>query len=468
MHRIFQKIPRVLVIGDLMLDYYLLGECNRISPEAPVQVVDVKKENIVLGGAGNVISNLKALGGDVGVISVVGSDLDGSNIQKELNDKNVRIECIIESKDRKTTRKTRVISAHQQVIRFDFESKSSISFDEEKRLLEVFINCVNDYDIVLLSDYGKGVLTHALTKQIIANVSNQMVLVDPKGNDYSKYKGATLLTPNKKELAEAYGQPIESVEALKRAGWSIKHNFAIECLLVTLSEEGMMLFEEKETKIPTIAKEVFDVTGAGDTVLAAMGFGLASGLSFKEAALFATSAAAVVVGKLGSATATLDEISAYEKYGLKKNITKILDKKTLKKHLDLHVKGKVVFTNGCFDLLHAGHVSYLEKAKALGEVLVVGLNSDESVKRLKGPSRPINCVSDRAKVLAGLEAVDYIVVFEEDTPEALVAYLQPDILAKGADYIGKDVAGKDYVKEVVFIDFLDGRSTTEIIKKAQL
>ncbi len=466
-NRMFSKTPRVLVVGDLMIDHYLWGKCERISPEAPVQIVDIEKENTVLGGAGNVISNLLALGAQVGVISIVGDDADGRYISENLVERRVVVECLPKISGRKTSRKSRVMATHQQVVRFDYESKNSIESSTEEILLEAFKNCVEKYEIILLSDYGKGLLTPILTQGIISNALGRKVLIDPKGNDYSKYKGATLLTPNKKEASHAYGKPIEDMETLIDAGWILRQKFELESIIITLSEDGMILFDKQVAHIPTVAREVFDVTGAGDTVLATLGFALTCGLSLKEASLFANSAAAVVVGKLGSATASLDEIKNYDlAIGLKKS-TKILTKEALKERLNLSIKNKIVFTNGCFDLLHAGHVQYLQKAKALGEVLIVGLNSDQSVQKLKGPSRPINPEDDRALVLSGLEAVDYIVIFNEETPENLIAYLKPDVLVKGADYAGKPIAGSNHVHEVVLIELLEGRSSSGIIKKVQ-
>lgn len=452
----------VLVVGDLMIDHYVWGSCDRISPEAPVQVVNIKNETKRLGGLGNVISNLKTLGSEVGVISVVGDDDVGDEILELLKDRGAKTELIIKEKGRKSSQKSRIMVAHQQVLRLDTESVCEISVSDD--IISKFENILSRYDIVLLSDYGKGVLSPYLTKEIIriTKKSEKMVLIDPKGKDYSKYSGATLLTPNKKEASEALGFAINDEDDLKSALKMLKDKFKLDYSLITLSEDGIGLLDQEVKKFPAIAKEVFDVTGAGDSVLATLGYCLASKMSLEESIEIANLAAAVVVGKVGSADASWGEIENLKskKSGFERKII------SLSELLRVGRSGKtMVFTNGCFDILHFGHISYLQSAKKLGDMLVVGLNSDRSVKELKGEDRPVNAQSDRASMLAALEFVDFVVIFDEDTPLNLIKALKPDILVKGADYAGKKVVGSEFVREVKLINFVDGKSTTNIINK---
>jgi len=471
MDRLKEAKPNILVVGDLMIDHYLWGSCERISPEAPVQVVDIKKETTVLGGAGNVINNLVAMGSQVSVLSVIGDDSNGKELFDMLEISGANSSNIVKQKGRFTSKKSRVIAVHQQIIRYDRESKDAISKESEKELYERFVKIIGDFDAVLLSDYGKGVLTQSLTCKLIseARKNDKFILVDPKGDDYSKYKGATLITPNKKEAMQASKIDIKDEQSLLRAGEYLKKSLELDYAIITLSEEGMAIFGDEVLKVPTVAREVFDVTGAGDTVLAAFGYGLSAGLDIKDSALFATSAAAVVVGKLGSATVSLDEVDMYEQSlrSAKAN-SKIKTKEEIISILKNFKDKKIVFTNGCFDILHIGHVKYLEVAKSFGDMLIVGLNSDESVKRLKGENRPINSGDDRAYVLSALESVSFVVEFTENTPLELIRTIKPDILVKGGDYKDKEVVGRDIAKEVKLVDFIDGKSTTNIIKKARL
>ncbi|ARR01025.1 MULTISPECIES: D-glycero-beta-D-manno-heptose-7-phosphate kinase [Campylobacter] len=455
-------MSRVLVVGDLMIDHYIWGSCDRISPEAPVQVVNIKNETKRLGGCGNVVSNLIALGAEVGVISVVGDDELGSEILKLLKDRGAKAELVIAQKGRKSSQKSRVMVTHQQVLRLDTESTSDIDCADE--IVGKFQGILDSYDIVLLSDYGKGVLSDYLTKQIISITKNssKMVLVDPKGKDYSKYKGATLLTPNKKEASEALGFVIDSDEKLELALKTMKMNYELEYSLITLSEDGIGLLAQKMVKFPALAKEVFDVTGAGDSVLATLGYCLASKMSIEDAIDNANLAAAVVVGKVGSADASWGEIESLKskKIGFERKLVK------LDELLKVDRSGKsLVFTNGCFDILHFGHISYLQKAKMLGDILVVGLNSDSSVRGLKGDSRPVNTQFDRAAMLCAMEFVDFVVIFDDDTPYEMIKAIGPDVLVKGADYEGKVVVGSDFAKRVELIEFVEGKSTTNIIEK---
>ncbi len=454
----------IAVIGDFMIDHYLWGESNRISPEAPVPVVEVKKEEDRLGGAGNVVNNLLALGSEVLVSTVLGDESE--RMLKLLREKNVNTAGVFIDKSRKTIVKSRVIASNHQVVRYDKETKEDIKKEYEEKIFKYLKANIEKIDIFLLSDYAKGVLTESLTQKIIdlANKYNKKLIIDPK-NNFSKYKNAYMIKPNKKELSLATGIEIKSKEDLIKAGWKLKKELNLKYLLVTLSEEGMALFGEEFIQIPTLAREVYDVTGAGDTVLASLGFYLSKKDNLIEAMHFANAAAAVVVGKVGSATASLDEIMEIERKLDNSVDYKIIDFERVEDLMKSLKNKKIVFTNGCFDILHIGHVKYLQKAKTLGDVLIVGVNSNESVKRLKGEDRPINDEYDRAYLLASLEVVDYVVIFKEDTPYELIKKIKPDVLVKGKDYEGKEVVGSDIAKEVKLIDFVDGKSTTNIIKK---
>ena len=470
MDRIRDKKPKIAVIGDLMIDHYIWGTCERISPEAPVQVVNSKKESYTLGGAGNVVSNLLEMEASIDIYSVVGDDSDAV-LLKELLGKHKNSKAnLITQKGRKTTKKSRVIASNQQVIRYDSETKESISLASQMAILNSLQKELFSYDIILLSDYGKGVLTKSLTADIIstARAMGKMILVDPKGSNYSKYSGATLLTPNKKEASLATGIEINSTTSLLSAITELKELYNLDYSVITLSEEGVALFNDELEIIPTVAKEVFDVTGAGDTVLASLGVALASGFNIKEACSFANKAAAVVVAKVGSATATLNEIEEYEhslhKGQAQSKVKNFEQIERISKRLKSQKK-RIIFTNGCFDILHRGHASYLQEAKELGDILIVGLNSDESIRVLKGSSRPINMLEDRAFLLASLESVDFVVPFTQETPYELIKKVLPDILVKGADYEGKEVVGSDIAKKVKLIKFVDGKSTSKIIEK---
>lgn len=474
MFNLESKSPKILVIGDLMIDHYVWGSCERISPEAPVQVVDVKNESNRLGGACNVAHNLIALNAQVFVCGVVGNDDTGLWLGDKLESIGVDISYLFVDTSRPTTKKTRVIIANQQVLRIDRESKapidSSIQIDIMQRLHAV----LDEVDCIIISDYGKGLLNDELTQFVItyAKKKSKFVLCDPKGKDYSKYRGATLLTPNKKEAELATDIIISNEESLIRAGMTLKNKCQLDISLITLSEDGIGIFaNDAMERIPTRAKEVYDVTGAGDTVIAALGFALSSGCDILQACEFANAAAAVVVGKVGSAVATHNEILQYahtQPSNLQQHIeSKIISKENLLKILKTLKQNKIVFTNGCFDILHIGHLNYLNHARDLGGLLIVGLNDDDSIKRLKGKERPINPLNNRALMLAGLECVDYVVSFSEDTPLELIKAIQPDVLVKGGDYHNKEVVGSEYAKEVILIDFVEGYSTSNIIDSIQ-
>jgi D-beta-D-heptose 7-phosphate kinase/D-beta-D-heptose 1-phosphate adenosyltransferase len=466
------KSPKLLVIGDLMIDQYLWGSCERISPEAPVQVINVESESTVLGGAGNVVNNLKKLGAQVDIISVVGNCEISNELINLLADIKVQTKYLITQKNRITSKKSRIIASQQQVVRYDRESSDDIDIESQNTIIETFNKIVEDYEVILLSDYGKGILTKKLTQSLIniAKKHDKKVLIDPKGIDYLKYKGAYLLTPNKKEASIATKINIVDDTSLADAVLKLKSICDLDVSLITLSEHGIAIYDDELRIHSAIAKEVFDVTGAGDTVLASLGFAIACGYDIDEAAAFSNLAGGVVVGKIGSATTTLNEIIEYESS---------LNKSSSDKHIktqveiaalseELRSKGrKIVFTNGCFDLLHAGHISFLETTKSFGDVLILGLNSDRSVTSLKGKERPINIQADRAYILAALEVVDYVVIFDEDTPYELIKTIKPHILVKGGDYKGKEVVGQDIADELILVEFVDGKSSTQIIEKIQ-
>ncbi|MDA3946833.1 MAG: D-glycero-beta-D-manno-heptose-7-phosphate kinase [Helicobacteraceae bacterium] len=464
--------PNILVIGDLMIDHYLWGSAERISPEAPVQVVDIAKESSVLGGAGNVINNLISLGATVNVASVVGDDEIAKELTIMLKSIGVKTEGLITESGRKTSKKSRVIAANQQILRYDNESKETISSASVEKIINAIEKDLFVTDMIILSDYGKGVISEELAQAVIALAKKKSikVLVDPKGTDYSKYRGAHMLTPNKKEASEATHINIVDDASLEKALLSLKEQCGLERSMITLSEDGIAIYDGEVKRFPTVAQEVFDVTGAGDTVIASIAFALSAGLSIEETARFSNLAAGVVVGKIGSATVTLDEIEAYESKLHQSNseahIKTFDDIERIVKRAKEHGQ-RVVFTNGCFDILHVGHVKYLQEAKSFGDILIVGLNSDASVRELKGPTRPVNTEDDRAYILAALDAVDYVVKFSDNTPHDLIKMIAPDVLVKGGDYEGKTVVGTEFAKVLKLVDFVDGKSTTKTIEKIQ-
>lgn len=470
MNTLRQSHPNILVIGDLMIDHYLWGGCERISPEAPVQVVDIARETTVLGGAGNVINNLVALGANVSVAGVIGDDESGDELREMLRSLKVSSDGLIVQHGRKTSKKSRIVASNQQILRYDRESKDSISDTSSLQLIDYAKRVMRESDIVILSDYGKGVITERVSQGIIecAKEMGKKVLVDPKGKDYTKYRGAYLLTPNKKEASEATEIAITDDASLRQALLLLKKTCALGCSMITLSEDGIALDDGVMRRFPTVAKEVYDVTGAGDTVIASLSYALSSGLSIDEAAQFANRAAAVVVGKIGSATVTLDEIEEYEASLHQSDSRNHLKSKEQIVEVVERLKAKnkrIVFTNGCFDILHVGHVKYLQEAKSYGDILIVGLNTDSSVRILKGPTRPVNTEEDRAYILGALEAVDYVVLFSDETPYELVKSIAPDILVKGGDYEGKSVVGSEFARELRLVTFVDGKSTTATIEK---
>ena len=473
----FAALPaiRCLVIGDLMLDEYLWGKAERISPEAPVQIVDVTREELRLGGAGNVANNLSELGVQVSVCSVIGDDENGNALLDIFVNKHIATNPIFRDPARRTSRKTRVVAAHQQIIRIDRESRAALSPDMERSVCAWIENNISKYNIILLSDYLKGVLTSRVLSTTFdtALKAHVPVLVDPKGSDFIRYNGATILTPNKKEAEAASGITIRDADSLELAAATIMKQVGLEYLLITRSEEGMSLFSSKtgSVHIPTVAREVFDVSGAGDTVIAALAAGMAAGADILKAAELANVAAGIAVNKLGTSTVTPTELINAMAYAANYRNTKIRDCDALAVLMEAEKScgKKIVFTNGCFDLLHAGHVKYLQKARLLGDILVLGLNSDASVRRLKGEKRPLIGEDERAQILSALDCVDYVVIFEEDTPIKLISAIKPDILAKGGDYAPDAVVGKELVEsyggKLELVSFVDGKSTTNIIEK---
>jgi D-beta-D-heptose 7-phosphate kinase/D-beta-D-heptose 1-phosphate adenosyltransferase len=466
---------KVLVVGDLMLDEYVWGKAERISPEAPVQVVEVARDELRLGGAGNVCNNLAALGVQVEVASVLGDDADGLLLRQLLAERGIGTDGIILAAGRTTSRKTRVLASSQQIVRIDRETRTVINAAQEAQLLATIRATLPACRAILVSDYLKGVLSESLLQALITlgRTKGIPVVIDPKGSDYRKYRGATALTPNRKEAQTASGIAIVDAASLQQAGQTLCADLELDALVLTRSEEGMSLFfrDGREAHLPTQAREVFDVSGAGDTVLALVGVGLAAGQPLDEAARLSNLAAGIVVGKVGTSTVTAEEILEAAGHQHPDADRKLHNGQALAHLLARrHAKGEtIVFTNGCFDLLHVGHVKYLQAARKLGDLLVLGLNTDASIRRLKGPKRPLIGEDERAHILAALDCVDYVVLFDEDTPVELIRTLRPDILVKGADYTPEGVVGKDLVESwggrVELIDLVEGRSTSNIVDK---
>jgi len=463
---------RVLVVGDVMLDRYWYGDTGRISPEAPVPVVRIGEEGRRLGGAANVALNLARVGAATRLIGVIGDDEPGHTAQSMLETAGVDT-ALVESASHPTISKLRVMSRNQQLIRLDFEESFALdgAFDREA-LLQRYTAALADTDVVICSDYGKGTL--AGIERLVASAREQgvPVLVDPKGNDWQRYAGASLITPNLHEFEAVTGHVADD-DALVAQADALRMRLDVQSLLVTRSEKGMSLFSPVgHLHLPAQAQEVFDVTGAGDTVIALMAAGLGAGLALGDAAAIANLGAGVVVAKLGTATASPAELKRAARATRGPDLG-VVDEDALAALVDdVRAQGeRVVLTNGCFDLLHPGHIAYLEAARALGDRLIVAVNDDASVRRLKGASRPLNDLDHRMQVLRGLGAVDWVVPFSEDTPERLICRLVPDVLVKGGDYSETDIAGGDCVRaaggEVRILDFVDGFSTTAIVRRMQ-
>lgn len=466
----------ILVIGDVMLDRYLMGNVNRISPEAPVPVVLLKQSEDRAGGAANVAANLSGLGLHTEIIGCIGEDVTGEILTKIIANAGISVSNMMTSPLRPTVSKTRVMSGNQQIVRIDDESAAAFSVDENKQLLSNITKALdNKPAMVILSDYAKGVLSEGACKTIIEHCKklNIPVIADPKGRDYRKYKGAYTLTPNKKETAEACGVDMHDTEALLSAAEQLKKQLNLDFLAVTRGEEGISLITDKQIEhIPATAKKVFDVSGAGDTVIATLAAGLVNGLNPHDALQLANIAAGIVVGKVGTVPVTQAELlKALVIEDGQSQADKICDRIQLAELVSRWKANqqKIVFTNGCFDLLHAGHVTYLEAAKKTGDKLILGLNTDRSVSVLKGPTRPVVNEGDRARVLAALASVDAVILFDEDTPLQLIEMIRPDVIVKGDDYTEKQVVGGAEVKSwggsVKLIPLVQGRSTSNIIKK---
>jgi len=466
---------KILVVGDLILDEYLWGEVERISPEAPVQVVDVRREFITLGGAGNVVANLISLGGQVQVCGVIGHDANGQALLDELSSKGVSTDGIFKDPTRPTTRKSRVLAANQQVLRIDREVRQPIDPIWEEKIEQYLKQHLAENAVIILSDYHKGVLTENLLRKIISlgREQGKPVFVDPKGTSYPKYRNANYITPNQKEAAQATGIMIQGEEDVYKAGEKLLQELDLDGVILTRGKDGISLFRRgvAPVTLPTRAKEVFDVSGAGDTTLAALALGYVAGLPMDEAAELANLAAGVVVGKVGTATVTCEEILAACGCGQSLAGQKV---KTLLELQDLiprhRLQGqRIVFTNGCFDLLHVGHIKLLHEAKGFGDILIVAINDDDSVRRLKGPNRPCMPQGERAQLLSALNCVDYVVVFSEDTPEKLIAGLQPEVLVKGTDYRKREVVGwqvvESYGGSVKLVDLEQNISTSNLIAR---
>jgi len=458
----------VLVVGDVMLDRYWEGSTERVSPEAPVPVVEVSNQSARVGGSGNVAMNIISLGASASLYALIGEDDAGNELARLLEYSNIKNQCSIKP-DFSTITKLRVLSQHQQLIRLDFEQKQQSSSTDS--LLQCFEKSVAASNIVVLSDYNKGVLDDAISFIEVANKNSKPVLVDPKKDSFQFYKGAYLLTPNKKEFEAVVGPWNDEAEMISKAGRIIEE-CDLSALLVTQGAQGMTLIMKDQTSehFEAQAKDVYDVTGAGDTVIASIAVGLGSGMSIEESVYLSCKASGIVVGRVGTSSVTVDDLKKVDDPEYKKCIPlmeKIVDQKTLQGYLNDFKKNDevIVFTNGCFDLLHTGHVRYLEHAASMGDRLIVAVNSDSSVTKLKGSGRPINKLHDRMEILAGLSSVDFVVDFSEDTPEDLICAIQPDILVKGADYKVEQVAGRECAGRVELISLVEGRSSSSTLKK---
>ncbi|MEL6431442.1 MAG: D-glycero-beta-D-manno-heptose-7-phosphate kinase [Planctomycetota bacterium] len=473
--------PRVAVIGDLIIDRYVSGDVSRISPEAPIPVLAARSNELRLGGAGNVAANLRAMDAEVTMVGVVGDDGHGRAMIEMFEAGGVATSGVLKDPTRPTIEKTRMMSGVQQMLRVDFEDVRDLDGATHDAMLEQLERVVDESDAVVLSDYGKGTLTRPVIEAAVraARAKGIPILVDPKGSDFAKYRGATLVTPNRKEAEGALGRPIASLDDLPGAADELIETAGLDLTLITLGAEGIYFKTRAGTdapvtegRIPTQARAVFDVTGAGDTVVSHLAFHLALGVELEAAVALANHAAGIVVAKLGTHSVTRAELFDRLMESLPHE-----GKVVPRDGIGAVVEGlrrqskRIVFTNGCFDVLHAGHVEYLRFARSKGDVLVVGVNDDESVSRLKGPTRPVNGLADRMTVLAALESVDIVLPFTEDTPENLVRDVTPDILVKGEDYKDKLVVGADWVEshggQVVLAPFLAGRSTTTMLERAR-
>jgi len=479
-----EKPLNVAIIGDVILDEYLDGSVSRISPEAPVPVHRVSQCSQTPGGAANTARNIQHAGGRALLFSICGDDETAMELEKILTKDQISIDGLIKSTDRPTIKKTRITSNNQQLLRIDRERVHPIHLDQQLALYKKLEQ--SQFSALLISDYGKGTLPKEFIGKLIKLANSRKVpcIVDPKGKDFDRYQGADMITPNTKEACDALNLDIEENWTGEVLGQKLQEKFGLSSVLVTMGSKGMVLsFKDQKQKPVSVkpnAREVFDVSGAGDTAVAIMTLGLAANMNGEDAMKVANLAAGIVVEKWGTQPVfqkELEEALWSEKSDRSKSVTsstKIVSKESLRSMLESPAlaRKKVVFTNGCFDLLHAGHVSYLEKAKAKGQILVIAVNSDDSVKRLKGNARPLIPLQQRQQMLAALGCVDFVVSFSEDTPKEIITYLTPDVLIKGADYKEDEIVGADIVKKsggsVATIELINGISTSEIIRRAQL
>ena len=464
------RAPRVLVVGDLILDRYVWGNVNRISPEAPVQILDASREELRLGGAANVAHNAASLGAKASCAGVVGRDAAGESLLNHLRSLRIRPAPVVRDAGRPTTVKTRLLAHNQQMLRIDHERRQPVDPKVERDLAAALARAAKNSDLALVSDYNKGTMTPRVCRSLIDAFRKQgkPVLVGLKSRDIAKYARATGASLNRSELALVSGE--DDVAAGARA---VLKRLGLEFLAVTLGERGMQVFGRTgpPVALDAVARQVYDVTGAGDTVLAVFGTAYACGLPLDDCALMANAAAGIVVGKVGTATVTRDELLDHAAPADDAGRRKVLTSTALLRALEAERRRgrRIAFTNGVFDLLHSGHLSLLRFARSRGDLLVVGLNTDRSVKALKGPGRPIQDQGERAALLAALECVDYVTLFDEDTPEKLIRRVRPDVLVKDEDYATKKVAGRDFVKSiggrVEFAPRLRGFSTTDLVTR---
>lgn len=466
------KPAPILVAGDVMVDEYILGDVERISPESPVPVLVARDRLRRLGGAGNVVQNLVSMGGSVALFAAVGTDSAGKWFKRHCEEMAVESFWIKDDNSRPTTIKTRVVARNQQIVRIDEEHVADISPELERALAEDIRSVMPQVKAVVISDYGKGFITDGLLRSLLeeARSNGIPVLVDPKGMDYKRYRSTTYITPNVREASMASGIEIRDEDSLARAGEVLVNHTDAQGVIITRGREGISLVTpHKVQHFPVKPVEIVDVTGAGDTVISTLALAVANGLSIENSISLANLAASLVVARFGAASVSLEEmIEALKDKPLNNKLVPIGEiEAVLRSH---RIQGhKIVFTNGCFDLFHTGHLELLRKAAALGNVLVLGMNSDASVARIKGAGRPIVAESDRVELVSALNLVDYVVVFHEDTPLNLIKEVRPDILVKGEDWIGKQVVGEDVVKarggRVEFVKHVPGVSTSELIKR---
>lgn len=464
----------ILVIGDVMIDTYYSGDVKRISPEAPVPVFRKKTEKSVLGGAGNVAANLIAARQNVSMMTVIGNDENGKRLRSIFDRQGINTELII-TLHKQTTEKIRFLANNnQQVLRLDIEDADPLSTIDCKKMLIALKKKICEFDLILLSDYLKGLLTYEFTQGVLqmARKNDIPAIIDVKDPLIDKYKDAYLIKPNLKELQILTGRMVSSDTEIVEASAYLRSICNCKYILTTCGARGMVLVSEEESYfIKSVGQEVFDVTGAGDTTIAYLAACMLNGLSMKESVDIANYAAGIQVSKVGTSVVYWREIRAYLANQNEKFIHKIINNNALEQFRKNNKDKKIVFTNGCFDIIHAGHIRYLQEAAKLGDILIVGLNSDASVKRLKGPKRPINSELERAEIICALSFIDYVVIFEEDTPLELIKKIQPHVLVKGGDYSNEYVVGTKEVEErggkLVLIPFVKGKSTTNIIKKIQ-